>query len=187
MICTYHISRNFVLHKILSRLSPLFQRTEDIWRRTMESEDGTYNASIARLQEIAESSWEQQVIAAEAMKYDFGFLSAIWSFWKKIVCAEKAARQEKEKKKPGRKPKAKPTTEKDTGPPKRSGRLRNSVVTYDEDVLEHCVTSGVGKTNNVPPDATMIKSEPGDLESSEVKEEPTDPAEDPEPSQATAS
>ena len=74
-----------MLTQAFARLSNLYRKTEAILSKTTSSEDPTYNTALARLQSLVSAPWSQQVIAAEAMKFDFQFLSTVYTFWRKVI------------------------------------------------------------------------------------------------------
>ena len=119
---------------------------------TETTDDIIYNVSIVRLKTLISAPWNQQVIAAEAMKYDFDFLGHVYSFWKKVISQRSSKPEKKVKKITKMKP---PTAFDNFGRPKRSRRRRNDVVTYDEDVMQNCVIKS----------ETIIKLEPEDEDS----------------------
>jgi len=137
----YHATRNIVLFQAFTKLDALYKKIENILTSTETTDDIIYNVSIVRLKTLISAPWNQQVIAAEAMKYDFDFLGHVYSFWKKVI-TQRPPKQDKKVKKitPPTASKAKPPTAWDNfGRPKRSRRRRNDVVTYDEDVMQNCV------------------------------------------------
>jgi len=137
----YHATRNIVLFQAFTKLDALYKKIENILTSTETTDDIIYNVSIVRLKTLISAPWNQQVIAAEAMKYDFDFLGHVYSFWKKVI-TQRPPKQDKKIKKisPPTVSKAKPPTAWDNfGRPKRSRRRRNDVVTYDEDVMQNCV------------------------------------------------
>ena len=81
----YHAARNLVLTQAFARLSNLYRKTEAILSKTTSSVDPIYNTALARLQSLVSAPWSQQVIAAEAMKFDFQFLSTDYTFWRKVI------------------------------------------------------------------------------------------------------
>jgi len=147
----YHATRNIVLFQAFSKLGALYKKIENILTSTETTDDIIYNVSLVRLKTLIAAPWNQQVIAAEAMKYDFDFLGHVYSFWKKVI-SQRSSKPEKKVKKTT---KTKiPTTFDTFGRPKRSRRRRNDVVTYDEDVMQNCVIKS----------ETNIKLEPEDDE-----------------------
>ena len=80
------------------------------------------------------------MIAAEAIKFDFEFLTHVYNFWKKVIA--KRNKPEKKPKKPLKVKPLPPMKVADTydifGRPKRSTRRRNEMVTYDEDIMQDC-------------------------------------------------
>lgn len=133
----YHATRNIVLFQAFSKLDALYKKIEDILTSTETTDDIIYNVSIVRLKTLISAPWNQQVIAAEAMKYDFDFLGHVYTFWKKVI-SQRSNKPEKKVKK-NAKPIKPPTAFDNFGRPKRSRRRRNDVVTYDEDVMQNCV------------------------------------------------
>jgi len=147
----YHATRNIVLFQAFTKLDALYKKIENILTSTETTDDIIYNVSIVRLKTLISAPWNQQVIAAEAMKYDFDFLGHVYSFWKKVI-TQRPSKPVKVKKITKTKP---PTAFDNFGRPKRSRRRRNDVVTYDEDVMQNCVIKS----------ETNIKLEPEDEES----------------------
>ena len=135
----YHTTRNIVLSEAFSKLESLYKKIEKILTSTESTDDLAYNVAIVRLKTLISAPWNQQVIAAEAMQFDFDFLHQVYTFWKKVIC-----QRNKPEKKPKKllKMKPLPVSASDTfdtfGRPKRSRRKRNDVVTYDEDVMQNC-------------------------------------------------
>jgi len=145
-----------VLFQAFTKLDALYKKIENILTSTETTDDIIYNVSIVRLKTLISAPWNQQVIAAEAMKYDFDFLGHVYSFWKKVI-TQRPPKQEKKVKKISQSSttKVKPPTAWDNfGRPKRSRRRRNDVVTYDEDVMQNCVIKS----------ETNVKMEPEDEE-----------------------
>ena len=136
----YHTARNLVLSEAFARLGSLYTKIDHIIESVETTEDVGYNVAVARFKTLISAPWNQQVIAAEAMKFDFDFLNEVYTFWKRVI-----ARRNKPEKKPKKPLKIKPlpaAKAADTydifGRPKRSTRRRNEMVTYDEDIMQDC-------------------------------------------------
>ena len=136
----YHTARNLVLSEAFGRLGSLYTKIDHIIESVETTEDVGYNVAVARFKTLISAPWNQQVIAAEAMKFDFDFLNEVYTFWKRVI-----ARRNKPEKKPKKPLKIKPlppAKAADTydifGRPKRSTRRRNEMVTYDEDIMQDC-------------------------------------------------
>ena len=85
MVRLYHSIRNLLLGEAFSRLTSLYSKTEHILNTIDATEDAMYNAAIVRLNSLVTAPWNQQIIAAEAMKFDFDFLNHVYNFWKKVI------------------------------------------------------------------------------------------------------
>ena len=140
VVFLYHTARNLVLSEAFSRLASLYTKIDHIIESVETTEDVGYNVAVARFKTLISAPWNQQVIAAEAMKFDFDFLNEVYTFWKRVI-----ARRNKPEKKPKKTLKMKPSAAAkaaDTydifGRPKRSTRRRNEMVTYDEDIMQDC-------------------------------------------------
>ena len=130
LIFLYHSIRNHLLKEIFSKLTTLYSKIEHILVN-VSTDDQEYNAAVAQMTSLAIAPWNQQVIEAEGMKFDFEFLTQVFNFWKKII-----AKRNKPEKKPKKPIKMKPLPS--TKPSSRSSRRRNEMVTYDEDIMQDC-------------------------------------------------
>ena len=135
----YHSARNLVLQQTFERMTTIAKKSDAILTRTSNSEDQSYNLALAKLQSLVAAPWTQQVTAAEAMKFDFQFLGTVHTFWKRVI-SSRANRPEKKARKT--KLKLDPSTFESIDRPKRSSRRRDEVITYDEDIMQNCVTRG---------------------------------------------
>ena len=152
----YHTARNLVLTEAFTRLASLYSKIDHIIGSVETTDDVVYNVAVAKFKSLVSSPWNQQVIAAEAMKFDFEFLNEVYTFWKKVI-----ARRNKPEKKPKKPLKIKPlppTKAADTydifGRPKRSTRRRNEMVTYDEDIMQDCNIKPGSKTGESEAEGT---------------------------------
>ena len=150
----YHSARNLVLQQTFERMTTIAKKSGAILTRTSNSEDQSYNTALAKLQSLVAAPWTQQVIAAEAMKFDFQFLGTVHTFWKKVI-SSRANRPEKKARKT--KLKLDPSSFESLDRPKRSSRRRDEVITYDEDIMQNCVTRGNRNMHDV-------KQEPVELD-----------------------
>ena len=153
MVRLYHSIRNLLLGEAFSRLTSLYSKTEHILNTIDATEDAMYNAAIVRLNSLVTAPWNQQIIAAEAMKFDFDFLNHVYNFWKKVIA--KRNKPEKKPKKPLKIKPLPPMKIADTydifGRPKRSSRRRNEMVTYDEDIMQDCNIKTRVEGEDLPP------------------------------------
>jgi len=140
LIEVYHSVRNEILREFYSKLTNLYSKTEHILNRIEATEDSVYNDSILKMKTLVAASWNEQVLEAENMKFNFEFLAHVYSFWKKVIA--KRNKPEKKQKKPIKLKPLPPMKASDTydifGRPKRSSRRRNEMVTYDEDIMQDC-------------------------------------------------
>jgi len=67
------------------------------------------------------------------MKYDFEFLTHVYTFWKRVI-----SKRNKPEKKPKKPIKLKPLPPMKISTPKRSSRRRNEMITYDEEIMQDC-------------------------------------------------
>ena len=81
MIIFYHTFRNKVLTEMLSKLTGLVNLLQNIIVNTENSTDKTYNMSVTQLKTLIGLPWKQQVLAIEAMAFEFDFLEKFQSFW----------------------------------------------------------------------------------------------------------
>ena len=151
----YHTARNTVLKQALERMTSLLRKTEAILGRTTNSEDPSYNSALAKLQSLVAAPWSQQVIAVEAMKFDFQFLGTIYSFWRKVI----ASRARKPINPRKTKLRLDPALFTNSEQPKRSSRRRDEVITYDEDVIQTCVLR-TSQHVDVKQEVMELKQEP---------------------------
>ena len=130
MIFLYHSIRNLLLREIFSKLTTLYSKIEHILAN-VATDDRDYNAAVAQMTSLVIAPWNQQVIEAEGMKFNFEFLTQVFNFWKKVI-----AKRNKPEKKPKKPIKMKPLPT--MKPSARSSRRRNEMVTYDEDIMQDC-------------------------------------------------
>ena len=130
MIFLYHSIRNLLLREIFSKLTTLYSKFEHILAN-VTTDDRDYNAAVAQMTSLVIAPWNQQVIEAEGMKFNFEFLTQVFNFWKKVI-----AKRNKPEKKPKKPIKMKPLPT--MKPSARSSRRRNEMVTYDEDIMQDC-------------------------------------------------
>ena len=124
--------------------------------------DEVYNEAVTSLRTLVTSPWSQQVLAAEAMSFDFEFLHHVYNFWKRVIA--KRNKPEKKPKKPLRIKPLPPMEAADTydsyGRPKRSTerstRRRNEMVTYDEDIMQDCGISSKAEAGAAADGADMM-------------------------------
>jgi len=153
MVKLYHSIRNLILNEAFTKLTSLYTKTEHIINGFESAEDQVYNVSVTKLKSLVTAPWNQQVIAAEAMKFEFDFINNVYTFWRRVIA--KRNKPEKKPKKPLKVkplPAMKPSDTYDIfGRPKRSTRRRNEMVTYDEDVMQECqIKSKVKGENDIP-------------------------------------
>eukprot|EP00092_Neocalanus_flemingeri_P047278 GFUD01053538.1.p1 GENE.GFUD01053538.1~~GFUD01053538.1.p1 ORF type:complete len:696 (-),score=198.14 GFUD01053538.1:62-2122(-) len=169
----YHATRNIVLFQAFSKLGALYKKIENILTSTETTDDIIYNVALVRLKTLISAPWNQQVIAAEAMKYDFDFLGHVYSFWKKVI-SQRSLKPDKKVKKIT---KMKTPTSFDTfGRPKRSRRRRNDVVTYDEDVMQNCVIKSETNIKLEPEDDDSVPEGTEEFTASPTSPSPSSPS-----------
>ena len=130
LIVLYHSIRNHLLQEIFSKLTTLYSKIEHILVN-VSTDDQEYNAAVTQMTSLVIAPWNQQVIEAEGMNFDFEFLTQVFNFWKKVI-----AKRNKPEKKPKKPIKMKPLPS--MKPSSRSSRRRNEMVTYDEDIMQDC-------------------------------------------------
>lgn len=130
LIFLYHSIRNHLLKEIFSKLTTLYSKIEHILAN-VTTDDQDYNAAVTQMTSLVIAPWNQQVIEAEGMKFNFEFLTLVFNFWKKVI-----AKRNKPEKKPKKPIKMKPLPT--MKPSSRSSRRRNEMVTYDEDIMQDC-------------------------------------------------
>ena len=130
LIFLYHSIRNHLLKEIFSKLVSLYSKIEHILAN-VTTDDQDYNAAVTQMTSLVIAPWNQQVIEAEGMKFNFEFLTLVFNFWKKVI-----AKRNKPEKKPKKPIKMKPLPT--MKPSSRSSRRRNEMVTYDEDIMQDC-------------------------------------------------
>ena len=157
-VSLYHAARNSVLGQAFKRMASLNAKTEAILIRTTSSEDPAYNTALSKLHDLVAAPWSQQVIAAEAMKFDFQFLGTVYTFWRKVI-SQRAIKQDKKAKKT--KLKLDLSRIESLEKPKRSSRIRDEVITYDEDIIQSCVVRGAFQGSDVKGECE-VKQEPAE-------------------------
>ena len=130
LIFLYHSIRNHLLKEIFSKLTSLYSKIEHILAN-VTTDDQDYNVAVTQMTSLVIAPWNQQVIEAEGMKFNFEFLTQVFNFWKKVI-----AKRNKPEKKPKKPIKIKPLPT--MKPSSRSSRKRNEMVTYDEDIMQDC-------------------------------------------------
>ena len=149
-----------MLGQAFKRMASLNAKTEAILIRTTSSEDPAYNTALSKLHDLVAAPWSQQVIAAEAMKFDFQFLGTVYTFWRKVI-SQRATKQDKKAKKT--KLKLDLSRFESLEKPKRSSRIRDEVITYDEDIIQSCVVRGAFQGDLVKGEQCEVKQEPAEV------------------------